>query len=94
MGLVYSSRMEHPPPVPVTQPRVQNLAHSEGMRFAGWFSSSDWTRWLLFNMRVSPMVERSVLGGPESLIAGQFFYRRGSSTSEVGGEGRVVGVDR
>lgn len=31
----YSSRIEAPPPVPVTQPNVQNLAHREGMRFAG-----------------------------------------------------------
>jgi hypothetical protein len=33
--------------VPVTQPSVQNLAQSEGIRFAGWFGSSDWTRWSL-----------------------------------------------
>ncbi len=40
--------MEHPPPVPVTQPSVQNLAHSEGIRFAGWSGLSDTTRlsWL------------------------------------------------
>lgn len=39
----YSSRMEAPPPVPVTQPSVQNLAQREGMRFAGCSGSSDWT---------------------------------------------------
>lgn len=39
----YSSRILAPPPVPVTQPRVQNLAHSEGMRLAGWLGSSDRT---------------------------------------------------
>lgn len=31
----YPSLMEQPPPVPVTQTRVQNFAQSEGMRFAG-----------------------------------------------------------
>lgn len=39
----YSSRMEAPPPVPVTQPSVQNLAQREGIRLAGWSGSSDWT---------------------------------------------------
>lgn len=42
-GRPYSSRMEAPPPVPVTQPSVQNLAQREGMRFAGCSGSSDWT---------------------------------------------------
>lgn len=37
----YSSRIEQPPPVPVTQPSVQNLAQSEGMRLAGWSWSSE-----------------------------------------------------
>lgn len=37
----YSSLMEHPPPVPVTHPKVQNLAHSEGMRLAGCSGSED-----------------------------------------------------
>jgi hypothetical protein len=41
----YSSRIEHPPPVPVTHPRVQNLAHSEGMRLAGWSGLSDVMSW-------------------------------------------------
>lgn len=45
----HPSRIEHPPPVPVTQPRFQNLAHNEGMRFAGWLSSSEMTRWWLFS---------------------------------------------
>ena len=35
--------MEHPPPVPVTQPNVQNFAHSDGMRFAGWLGSAELT---------------------------------------------------
>lgn len=39
----YSSRIEAPPPVPVTQPSVQNFAQREGIRFAGWSGSSDWT---------------------------------------------------
>lgn len=39
----YSSLMEHPPPVPVTHPKVQNLAHSEGMRLAGCSGSEDVT---------------------------------------------------
>lgn len=29
--------------MPVTQPSVQNFAQREGMRFAGWSGSSDWT---------------------------------------------------
>lgn len=37
----YSLRIEHPPPVPVTQPKVQNLAHKDGMRLAGWSGSSE-----------------------------------------------------
>lgn len=48
-GEDYSSRMEHPPPVPVTQPNVQNLAHRDGMRLAGWLGLSDWTRWSWFS---------------------------------------------
>jgi hypothetical protein len=43
-----SSRMEQPPPVPVTQPKVQNFAHSEGIRLAGWLGSSE-------VMRASPV---------------------------------------
>lgn len=42
-GEPYSSRIEAPPPVPVTHPSVQNLAQREGMRFAGWSGLSDWT---------------------------------------------------
>lgn len=41
--------MEHPPPVPVTQPRVQNLAQSEGMRFAGWSGFSERMRWSMLS---------------------------------------------
>lgn len=41
----YSSRIEHPPPVPVTHPRVQNLAHSEGMRLAGCSGLSEVMSW-------------------------------------------------
>lgn len=37
----HSSRIEHPPPVPVTHPSVQNLAQSEGMRLAGCSGLSD-----------------------------------------------------
>lgn len=39
--------MEQPPPVPVTQPRCQNLAHREGMRLAGWVGEGEVTRWSL-----------------------------------------------
>lgn len=42
-GKACSSRMEAPPPVPVTQPRVQNFAQSEGMRLAGCSGSSEVT---------------------------------------------------
>lgn len=41
----HSSRMEHPPPVPVTHPRVQNFAQSEGMRLAGWSGLLDVMSW-------------------------------------------------
>lgn len=69
--MYYSLRMEHPPPVPVTQPKVQNLAHSEGMRFAGWFSSSEQTRWSLLGL-VSSMVGSSCAGAGTGIgIAGQ-----------------------
>lgn len=37
--------MLQPPPVPVTQPKVQNFAHREGMRLAGWSGLSDRTNW-------------------------------------------------
>lgn len=40
----YSSRMEQPPPVPVTHPKVQNLAHREGIKLAGWLGSTEVTR--------------------------------------------------
>lgn len=46
----HSSRMEHPPPVPVTHPKVQNLAQREGMRLAGWSGSLDVTSWSGFSI--------------------------------------------
>lgn len=42
--------MEQPPPVPVTQPRVQNFAQSEGMRLAGWFGSEEVMSWSASDM--------------------------------------------
>lgn len=50
--------MEQPPPVPVTHPSVQNLAHREGMRLAGWSGLSDVTRW-------SALSALMILGGVE-----------------------------
>lgn len=47
----YSSRIEQPPPVPVTHPNVQNLAQRDGIRLAGWLGSSE-------VMRASPVVAR------------------------------------
>ena len=47
IAMIYPSRIEHPPPVPVTQPSVQNLAHSEGIRLAGCCSLSEWIKWSL-----------------------------------------------
>jgi len=47
--LPHPSRMEAPPPVPVTQPSVQNLAQREGIKFAGWSGSADCTRWSLLS---------------------------------------------
>ena len=41
----YSSLMEQPPPVPVTQPRFQNFAQREGMRLAGCSGSVEETSW-------------------------------------------------
>lgn len=41
LRFTYSFRIEQPPPVPVTQPRCQNLAQSEGMRLAGCSWSSE-----------------------------------------------------
>lgn len=35
--------------MPVTHPSVQNLAHREGMRLAGWSGLSDATRWSGFS---------------------------------------------
>lgn len=46
----HSSRMEQPPPVPVTQPRVQNFAQREGMRLAGWFGSEEVMSWSASDM--------------------------------------------
>jgi hypothetical protein len=71
-GSFYSSRMEHPPPVPVTHPRDQNFAQSDGMRLAGWSGFSEWTSaWLLVESMASDViVDLKLMAGGSRLKGG------------------------
>jgi len=53
--------MDAPPPVPVTQPSVQNLAQREGIKLAGWSGLLDWTRWSLLPAGCWPSAGGAIL---------------------------------
>lgn len=60
-GGIYPSLIEHPPPVPVTHPNVQNLAHNEGMRLAGCSGSVEVMSWSGLSTTVVSAIAKRVV---------------------------------
>jgi hypothetical protein len=90
----YSFRIEHPPPVPVTQPNVQNLAHSDGMRLAGWAWSLDVTRWSLLSLdSVALATTPAFLDSPLSVMLERMRAQHAAEPLSNAGQGVRVKQD-
>ena len=83
--------MEHPPPVPVTHPKFQNLAQREGIRLAGWSGSLEVTSWSGFSTEV--LMTSYAFPGDPSVRLTLIDVRRYELFCELLSEGRCDEAD-